>query len=180
MGTIRLEDTYCWVAFGPGDLRYRQWAHQTISLDSYALEVFVNVELKPTIDRLRKKIHQNKQAFREIISKLPEPFSVRVEERKQKQAALYLCHTIANLDTYCLKNPDSELGRHGFDYIEVLLEQVHLPYLSVRRRIDRNSVLEVSQKDRGQSLVDEVVSVMQKFHPLVDFINEPDYTRSKK
>jgi hypothetical protein len=140
----------------------------------------VNVELKPTIDRLRKKIHQNKQAFREIILKLPEPFSVRVEERKQKQAALYLCHTIANLDAYCLKNPDSELGRHGFDYIEVLLEQVHLPYLSVRRRIDRNSALEVSQKDRGQSLVDEVVSVMQKFHPLVDFINEPDYTRSKK
>ncbi len=180
MGTIRLEDTYCWVAFGPGDLRYRQWVHQTISLDAYALEVFVNVELKPTIDRLRKKIHQNKQAFREIISKLPEPFSLQVEERTQKQASLYDYYTIANLDSYCLKNPDSELSKHGYDYIEVLLEKVSLPYLSVRRRLDRDLVLEISQKDRGQSFVDMVVSIMQKFHPLVGFINQPEYSKLKK
>ena len=57
------------------------------------------------------------------------------------------------------------------------MKQIHLPYLSVRRRIDRNRALELSRGD-GRSLVDEVVGVMKAFHPLVKFINEPDYTNT--
>jgi len=177
VGTLRSKDEACWVAFGPGKRKYRQWAHQTVSLKAYALDVFVNVELKPAIVRLRKKIRQDKQAFREIISRLlpDEPFNVQVEERKQRQASLYDYHRIVRLEARYLKNP--ELGPHGFDYIEMLLEQVSLPYLTVTRRIDRDSALELSRKDQGRSLVDEVVRIMQAFHPLVKFINdEPEYT----
>ena len=178
-GTLRLKDDHCWAAFGPGDKEYRQWAHQIVSLYAYALDVFVNVELKPAVDRLRKKMRQDKKAFREVIAKLPAPFSVHVAERKKKRALLYDDHSIASLEADYLKHP--ELGQHGFDYIETLLERVPLPYLTVRRRIDRDpTLIKLSQKDQGRALVDEVVRIMQAFHPLVEFINEPDYTRRKK
>jgi hypothetical protein len=149
-----------------------------VLLRAYALDVFANVELKPAIARLRKKIRQDKQAFREVIAKLPAPFSVQVVERKKKQVLLYDYHSIASLEADCLKDP--ELGPHGFNCIETLLEQIHLPNLIVRRRIDRGSALELSRKDQGRSLVNEVVRVMQAFHPLVKFINEPEYTRLMK
>lgn len=178
VGTLRLKDKYCWVAFGPGDKKYRQWAHQTVSLNAYALDVFVNVELKPAIDRLRQRINQDKRAFRRVIAELPSPFSVQVIERKKRQASIYDYHNIANLQAEYLKHP--ELGEHGFDYIETLLERVPLPYLTVTRRIDRDSALKLSQKDQGHSLVDKVVCIMKAFHPLVEFINEPDHTNMVK
>jgi hypothetical protein len=176
-GRLRLKDEGCWVAFGPikpGPREYRQWAHQTVSLKAYALDVFVNVELKPAIDRLRTRIKRDRGAFRRAVAGLPSPFSVQVQERKKRQVSLYETHDIAELDADYLKHP--ELGKHGFDYVETLLEQIHLPSLVVKRRIDRDEALELSRKDQGLSLVDEVVSIMQAFHPLVRFINEPDYT----
>jgi len=178
VGTLRSKGEECWVAFGPRKLEHRKWAHQTVSLRAYALDVFANVEMKPAIARLRKKIRQDKQAFREVIAKLPAPFSVQVVERKKKQVSLYDYHNIASVEAYCLKYP--ELGPHGFGYIETLLEQVPLPQLTVTRPIDRDSALELSRKDQGRSLVNEVVRIMQAFHPLVRFINEPEYTRLMK
>ncbi len=179
VGQLRLKDDHCWVAFGPGNTEFKLWAHQTISLYAYKLDVFVNVELKPAVVRLRKRIRHDKQAFREVVSRLPVPFSVQLEERKKKQASQHNYYTIAKLEAglceapnsgqYGLKDP--KLGQYGFDYIEKLLEQIHLPYLSVRKCIDRNRALELSQGS-GHSLVDEVVGIMKEFHPLVEFINE--------
>jgi hypothetical protein len=175
VGVIHRGDRYCWVAFGPKGNKYRQWAHQTVALDAYGIDVFVNLELKAVTDRLKERIRRNRQAFREaILSLLPdEPFSVQVEERKQRQASIYDYHSIATLDARYLKN--SELGAYGFDYIETLVEQVSLPYLTVRRRIDRNKALELSQKDQGRPLVSEVTRIIQAFHPLVRFINEESH-----
>jgi len=181
VGMLHLKDDHCWAAFGPGGKEYRQWAHQTVSLDAYGVDVFVNVELKHATNiLLKERVRQDKQKFREIILGLPGQFSIHVEERKKKQAAVYDYHSIASLESYSLKHPESELGQYGFDYIETLLERVCLPYLTVRRRIDRNQALELSQKDQGRALVDEVIRIMRAFHPLVEFINEPDYTRRKK
>ena len=78
------------------------------------------------------------------------------------------------VDSYCLKRPNSELGRNGFNYVEETLEKIPLPYLSVRRRFLRDRVLKLCQKDQGRSLVAEVVNTMQEFHKLVDFINMPE------
>ena len=178
-GRLRLKDEGCWVAFGPiGPVlgEYRQWAHQTVSLKAYALDVFVNVELKPAVDMLRRRIRTDRGTFRRVVAELPSPFSVQVLEREKRRGPLYDSHDIAELDADYLKHP--ELGRYGFDYVETLLEQVHLPNLVVKRRIDRDETLELSRKDRGKSLVDEVVRIMQAFHPLVRFVNEPDYTNS--
>jgi hypothetical protein len=185
MGTLHLKDEACWVAFGPGDHEFKQWAHQTISLNAYALDVFINVELKPAIDRLKGKIRQDRKAFREVIARLPVPFSIQLEERKKKQAAQFDYYIIARLEAgyrkdpnpgpYGLKDPQSD----GFDYIEKFLEQIDLPCLSVRRHIDRNQALGLSQGG-GSALVAEVVGIMKAFHPLVEFINEPDYTCHRK
>ena len=59
----------------------------------------------------------------------------------------------------------------GFEYIEKLLFDIKYPYLSVRRSIDRNRVLELSKPD-GSALVAEIVGILKGFHPLVKFINE--------
>jgi len=140
-----------------------------MSLYEDRLDVFVNVELKRAVEKLKKKIRQNKQAFRETILKLPAPFTVQLEERIQKVASQYDCYIVAKLEAGNRKDI-AKLGKDEFDYIENFLERTHLPYLSVRRSIDRNHALDLSQGD-GQALVDEVVGIMSEFHQLVKFIN---------
>ena len=188
LGQIRLNNDYyddhCWVAFfgpengGREDQKFGNWAHQTVSIYDYGLEVFVNVELKPAIERLRKKVRNERQEFIEIVTALPEPFTFRVAERIQRQVQIYEDYEVANLGAgvhkkgaYGLKNPKSE----GFDYVETLLKQIHLPYLSVRKRIDRERALELSAGN-GDALVNEVVRIMKAFHPLVEFINTSHYS----
>lgn len=176
MGTLHLKDDYCWVAFGPKDKIYWKDAHQTITVDAQGIEVFVNVELKSAIGKLRAKIRHDKNSFKKVISQLEidDPFCVKIEERKQMQASSYTCYPIARIEARYLK--DSELGQSCFEYIQFLLEQVPLPYLTVRKRIDRKLALELSQKDQGKSLVDKLVFTMKAFHPLVRYINQADYS----
>ncbi len=66
-----------------------------------------------------------------------------------------------------LKDPVSP----AFDYIERLLLHTKFPYLSLRRRICRKRVLELSQPN-GDALVNEVIGILKEFHPLVEFINQ--------
>ncbi len=133
VGKFQRGAEYCWVAFGPKDKAYRQWAHQTITLDAKGIEVFVNVELKSATDRLKKKLRLNGQTFRKVIlGLLPnEPYSVRVEERKQRQASIYDYNPIVTLNACDLK--DSHLGAPGFSDIETLIERISLPYLPIFR-----------------------------------------------
>lgn len=166
VGRLFLKDDHCWAAFGPKDKKYRRLAHQTVSLYKDRLDVFVNVELKPAVDRLRRKIAPDKQAFRETVSRLPVPFVVRVEERKLIRASLYEYVLIDSLGS-------DKLGKQGFDRVEKLLEQLPLPYLTIRRRIDKNQALELSQAG-GRPLIEEVLGMMKEFHPLVEFINKSD------
>ncbi len=177
VGNLGLTDDHYWVAFfGPGNEKFGDYAHQTVSIYDYGLDVFANVELLPAIKRLRKKVRNEKQKFVEIITALPEPFRVHIAERIKRQVQIYDYYVIANLEAgvytephlrpYGLKDPQSE----GFDYIETLLEQIRLPYLSVRKRIDREKALKLSEGN-GDALVNEVVNIMKAFHPLVEFIN---------
>ena len=173
VGNFGAADDHFWVAFGSE--KFREVAHQTIALYDYGLDIFVNVELSPAIKKLKKKMRDEKQKFRAIISELPGPFRVQVEERKLKQASIFDYYVVAKLEGgvhkdyhpghYGLKDPQS----NGFDYLETLLEQIPFPYLSVRKRLDRKRVLELSKK--GDALIDEVLGIMRKFHPLVEFIN---------
>jgi hypothetical protein len=164
LGNLGQNDDHCWVAFfDAGKQKWRHWAHQTISVSCSGLTVYVNVELKPAIDRLRSRVSQNRQTFRETILGLSQPFSIQIEERKRRQASVYDYHKVASLEA-------SSLNQIEFDYIEGLLDHIDLPYLKVSKHIDRERALKLSQGG-GEDLVDEVVQIMREFHPLVKFIN---------
>lgn len=173
MGTLHLKDEYCWVAFGPKGKKYRNDAHQTITVDAQGIEVFVNVELKSAIDKLRLKMCQDKDSFKKLLSALDdnEPLCVKIEERKQRQASSYNYFPVARIELPYLKN--SETGHLSFEYIQSVLTKIPLPYLTVRLRIDRKTALVLSERDHGRSLVDKVISHLKALHPLVRYINLP-------
>jgi len=173
VGNFGEKDDHFWVAFGPP--KFRELAYQTVSLYDYGLDVFVNVELLPAIRRLRKKIQGGESTFRKVISELPFPFTVQIQERKAgNRPRVFDYYTVAKLEAgvydkvpYGLKAPQSP----GFDYVCTLINQIQYPYLSVRRRIDRKQVVELS-KGGGKALVDEIVGITKSFHSLVQFVNE--------
>ena len=180
VGKLSTGGDHFWVAFGPtgGPNVFGKKAHQTISLYDFGLDVFVNVEKQLAIKMLRRRILNDKQGFIDIVSGLPAPFSAWVEQKEPRKDRPMMSDyfLIARLEGgscephhrgfYGLKAPTSS----AFDYLVRLLEETRLPYLSVRRRIERKQVLELS-KGGGKALVAEVVKVMKAFHPLVEFIN---------
>jgi len=172
LGRLELKHPYSWVGFGPKDREYRQWAHQTVAVGSNGIEVFVNVELKSAIDKLKQKVKLQKEKFREYLSNLllGEPLWIQIEERKQKQAMVYDYKRIAKIEVSSLKH--HEIGTYGFEYIEALLERLPYPYLSIRKLIDREDACRLSQKDQGISFMDEVARICKEFHPIVKFINQ--------
>jgi hypothetical protein len=166
VGNLGKESDHYWVAFGPE--HFRELAHQTISLYEESLDVFVNVELLPAVKKLRKKVQTNDAQFKNLICQLPAPFAVRIEERKPTGLPRkFDYYAIAEVEGYGLKDSESP----GFDYILALINQTQYPYLSVRRRIPRAHVLELS-KPNPEVLVDEVTGLLKAFHPLVEFINQ--------
>lgn len=177
VGRLELKQDHCWAAFGPSEKRYRNWAHQTIALGAEGIAVFVNVELKPAIDRLRKKLRGDREAMRLAISgiSIDRPVSIEVQERVQRQASLHDSFVIARLEDRYLRDP--RIGADTFTYLETVLDKVRLPYLSVRTEINRGEVLKLSQSEEGRDLVSGVLRIMQAFHPLVTLINEPDWSR---
>jgi hypothetical protein len=173
------EEDHFWVAFGPSIPEYREKAHQTVSLYGYGVDVFANVELKAAIEKLRKKAAGDWQDFVEIISGLPEPFTVRIEDRRKRQVQLFDYIPVAELRGWACQR----YGNFGmkvndpvsasFQYLKGLLldeDKIKLPSLSVRKIIGRNRVLELSEGD-VDVLVKEVVDIMKAFHPLVEFVN---------
>lgn len=174
-GNFNTGDDHFWAAFGPPN--FKDVTHQTVALYDYGLDVFINVELLPVVNMLRKKLKVNKSLFINIISNFPGRFQVRIEERKPSGLPKkFDYYTIATLDAgvrgsissdpYGLKDPKS----NGFDYLEELLFQIQYPYLTIRKSIERKKVLELSKGD-GMDLVNEVLCIMKNFHRLVEFIN---------
>jgi hypothetical protein len=118
LGRIKLSDTYCWAAFGNSKEAYRNLAHQTIAADSQGLSIFVNVELKPAVEKLRDKIRNNHLEWRKIMSELHmhSAFSLKVEERVQKQAQNYDYRSICVVESACLSDP--RLADVTYTYVE--------------------------------------------------------------
>jgi hypothetical protein len=173
VGTLHLKNNHAWVAFGPSSPKYRNYAHQTIAINAQGIDVFVNVELKSASDRLKDRIHQDGQSFRKLLSELESDPSlcIQIEERIQRQASLHDNHPVANIQIRYINNPT--VGAEGFDYLQKIIEKIHLPSMAIKRHIPRKQVLALSQKDQGLSLIKEVVSIMKGFHPLVSYINGP-------
>jgi hypothetical protein len=170
VGNLWSTDDHAWAAFGPKDKGYLRVAHQTVAMDAHGLEVFVNVELADAAARLRKRIRDDRQLFRDLLTNmLPgESFYVELQERTPKQASIFDYHPVDRVEAAYLRHP--AIGAKAFDFIEAVIEQLHLPYFTLRNRIDRAKVAELS-KDQGRPLVAEVVRLMKEFDRLVSFIN---------
>jgi hypothetical protein len=171
VGNLGEKSDHYWVVFGPSV--FKDWAHQTVSLGEQELFVFVNVELLPVVRRLRKKIKDGK-GLRQVMCSIPAPFTVRISERKTTDIPRkFDRNRIAEIETgmykgarYGLKDSDST----GFEYLERLLFDIHLPDLTIGRRFSRQQVLELS-KPNGEALVAEVCRTQKELHRLVEFIN---------
>jgi indole-3-glycerol phosphate synthase len=147
-------------------------AHQTISADSQGLNIFVNVELKPAIEKLRQKIRKSHSEWRKIVSELHKhsAFNLKIEERVQKQAQNYDYKPICIVESACLTDP--RLADVSFKYVESLLENIPLPYLTLVTKVSRQEAIKASSTNYGRELIEKVTALMVGFHPLVEFINK--------
>lgn len=200
IGNLKSTHDHCWVAFGSDPKKQmgnlKDWAHQTISIYSYGIDIFVNIELQKATDKLKKKLKIYKDDFRNILLKIKSDlekkyhiiekenfdneyegvFCIRIAERKPRfkngiqLPRQYDYFIVANFESTYLSDP--LLQTVCFDYIEKLIEQINLPYFSLRTRIGRSKVIELSKRDQGDSLINEIINIMKVFHPLVKFVNE--------
>lgn len=177
VGRLQFDHDHCWVAFGPNKDKkeYRKWAHQTISIDALGIEIFVNIELKNATDLLKTKVFKNSHEFKKLILNLlqDDTFTIRIEERRNKQASIYDYFLLAQFESNYFRNPP--LNNFSFENLKTLLNQIPLPYTSIRTRIKGKEVVEMSKTDNGILFINEVVRIMSAFQPLVKFINEPEY-----
>jgi hypothetical protein len=145
-------------------------AHQTITGDALGLDIKVNVELKPAITKLRNKINakENERRFRDLVKAIPDPYSIRLEERIQGHGSSYYYYPVTNIEGSYFKRPETEVP--AFAFVEDLLNKITLPYFMLTEHISKEKVLELS-RDGGNELIDEIIRIIITMQPLVQFIN---------
>lgn len=171
LGRIKLSDTSCWAAFGNSKEKYRNLAHQTITADSQGLNIFVNVELKPAVEKLRYKIKNNHSEWRRIVSRLHTQFaySLKIQERVQMQAQKYDYRPVCVVESAYLDDPKS--ADLSFNFLESLIGKIPLPYITLGTQVDRQEVIKVSERNQGKAVIQKTMSLMAALHPVVEFIN---------
>ncbi len=172
VGNLKSNDDNCWVAFGPENKQYKNWAHQTVGVYSAGLEIFVNIELKSVVNRLRKILLESQDQFVKIISALhsKSPFFIVVNERREIRPRVYKAHLVTRLESeYLLKK---DLEKDGLHFLENIVKKIKLPQITLSILIDRYTIIESSKIDQGQTMIKSVVNYMKSFDSVVKFINE--------
>ncbi len=164
LGNLSLKDSSCWVAFSDSGENFGNRAHQTISVCARGLDIFVNVELKPAADRLKRKIRDDNEGFRNAINNLPKPFTVCIEEREYERPRYFRYRRVVEIESGRLKESSE------FEFIERRLNEIKFPNFMVVRHIPKEDALELS-KQGGDALIDRTTNIMETLHPLVKFIN---------
>jgi hypothetical protein len=170
IGALERTNSYCWIAFGPADRAYRKVTHQTMTLSSAGLQVFVNTELKIATDQLKSVVSKSGHAFRAELKRLHEfePFDVVLEERKQRQASLYEYTPKMQLHSSMLA--DVRSGDVAWQAFSQTVQQLPLPYLKIVRLIRPPRLLELSNCDLPK-VVDYVVDIFKQNHAVVSLLN---------
>jgi hypothetical protein len=184
VGNLKLADSYCWVAFGPKggmtnedndvgkDKAYRKVTHQSLSLHSDGLRVFVNVETKPATDRVKAVLSQSAtaDALRRALRLLhkSDPFDLILEERIQKQASKYDYVPKMRLHSSMLtEKVTGDLAWRAFDETVKVLP---LPYLRIERTVPRKALLEHATHDPAK-VVQHVIQLLLRNHAVVTLLN---------
>lgn len=170
IGNLRLTDAYCWAAFGPRGNAYRKVTHQTISLSSDGLRVFVNTELKAATDRLKRVMKPPSATFRTALQYLHafEPFELILEERTQRQASIYDYTPKMRLHSSLL---DETAGDVAWDAFTQTIERLPLPYLRIERLVPAHKLIELSECDPIH-VVRHIAEMLLRNHAVVRLLNE--------
>lgn len=166
IGNLKLADSYCWVAFGPRGRAYRRVTHQTMSLASDGLHVFVNTELKSATDRLKSVLKRSHAVFRAALQQLHawEPFELVLEEKVKRQASLYDYTPKMRLHSSLLVEATGDVAWEAFAQTTQLLP---LPYLRIERLVRPPTLMADPVK-----AVQYVVEILQRNDAVVKLLNE--------
>jgi hypothetical protein len=184
VGNLKLADSYCWVAFGPRgkekskdksawkNKEYRKVTHQSVSLHSDGLRVFVNAETQPATDRVKTILGQSTDAvaFRTALKHLHkwEPFELIVEERTQVQASKYRYTPKMRLHSSLLT--EKATGDVAWKVFDETVQRLPLPYLRIERLVPLLKLLELSECHPPKA-VQHVVEILQRNHDAVKLLN---------
>jgi hypothetical protein len=141
--------------------------HQTASLGSDGLRVFVNTELKSATDRLKNVLMRSEPEFREALQHLHEfdPFELVLEERIQRQAALYDYTSKMRLHSSMLVEATGDVAWRAFTQT---VNRLPLPYLRIERLVPAAKLIELSTCDKAVQHVEEI---LKQNHPVVGLLN---------
>lgn len=170
IGTLKRTDSYCWFAFGPRST-YRNMTHQTMSLAANGLSIFVNAELKPATDRLKRVVRQSGDVLRDALQDLHlyEPFELVLKERIRRQASLYNYTPKMRLHSSMLSDVNTrEVAWTAFSQA---VEKLPLFQLSIERLIPPLRLLELTKHDPPET-VQYIVECLKRNHAIVDLLNE--------
>ena len=172
IGKLKLTDAYCWAAFGPRGNTYRKVTHQTISLASDGLRLFVNSETKAATDQLKSVLKQSNAVFLTTLQHLHafEPFELVLEERTQRQASIYNYTPKMRLHSSLL-NDDEIAGDVAWAAFTKTVERLHLPYLRIERLVPAHKLIELSKCDPPQ-VVQHIVEMLLSNHAVVRLLNK--------
>jgi hypothetical protein len=162
VGNLPLTQSYCWVAFGPRE--YRKMTHQTMSLASDGLRVFVNTELKAATDQLKRVLSRSEAELRKALQALHEsgPFELVLKERTQRQAMLYAYSERMRLHSSMILQ---DAGDTAWNALVETVNRLRLPNLLIERLLPPDKL-------RGPEPVKQVVDILRGNHAIVRLLNE--------
>jgi len=165
---LRFSDSHCWAAFGPANGEYRRVAHQTTSISSDGLRVFVNVELKAATDRFKAVLNNSAQAIRTKLEDLHGfgAFEIVLQERVQRRASLYDYTPKMRLHSSLLA--DDAIGRVAWMAFVETVQRLPLPYLRIERLLAPQKLLQLPDGDQAVELV---VEIFRQYHAVVELLN---------
>ncbi len=168
VGVLRLADSSCWVAFGPRPPEYRKVTHQTASLRSDGLRVFVNTELKSATNRLKNVLMHSESEFRGALNHLHDfdPFELVLAERIQRQASLYDYTPKMQLHSSMLVEATGDVAWGAFTQT---VNRLPLPYLRIERLVPAAKLIELSACDKA---VQYVENILKQNHAVVSLLNK--------
>lgn len=165
---LKEKDTNCWAAFGPAGGKYRQTSHQTIAVNASGVLVFVNAELKPAAERIRKAIKHSFYELREALADLhkAEPFDLVLRERVPRRPRIF--HDEPKLRLHSSLLVDEAVGGMAWMTFAETFIRLPLPYLRIERFIPASRLLACSD---GAHAVKLIVDLLLKNHRVVEVLN---------
>lgn len=192
VGNLNRTDDHCWVAFGPqaprrsaprggrGDPVFKYSAHVTVSVTSGGVEVFINIEVKSAMDRLRKALAAQRPLLLERMRALRsagsaptaigrDRFEIRLADREQIQVSKYRDIPVATTSLDYLF--DERIGEATTANLFRSIGAIRRPYVAILTTISRKDVA-AAQRSGPSGIVDKVAGIVAQLDPIVRLINE--------